>query len=477
MLLSLLGFAYYPGSNILFGIFSLSMFGLIILNNKKTSSPSIVFLSWMLWLGFFQKIVFHLFTKFQFITELIGRFSGTNEQWDQVLLVAILAALGVTLTSIAIDHFKSRENYFSLVLGRYPKNTVSRFIPWFAAAVCLLVLGIGVLNVMLGINLSGIVAMTVLVWPLNAVIGWLLYLGFAIVFVFLVDWEISVNKKITYSFLFFAVGAFFCSVSIISRGLFVFHIAPILYLLYRNQKQYQIPRSVLTMASTIVLLLFLVNTSAVTILRNYFYDNDFSRNEWIEKEVILQGQKPTVRTSSNQVTKLFSVFENKPALSQVAGLVVNRWIGAEGVMAVVSYPEKGFHLVVQTLLRKPAVGEFDLYEKIINTQYTPSQKFSFANIPGPAAFLFYSGSFVFVFLGFVFFSALLHFFDYLVWKSFNNSFLSALIGFYLAISIAQFGISPRPLFISMFMTFVGLFIIYLIFSLLKFKNWKTLSIK
>lgn len=478
LLLTLLGFIYYPGSSFYFTIFSLSYYILIIWNNRKTSSPSIMFLSWMIWLGFFQKIVFHLFTNFQFMTELIGQFQGTSNEWDQVLQVATLAAVGLTITTFLFNYLKAPDNYFSYIPGRYTKINFKTSVPVVAGILVLIVLAVATINVILGINLSGLVAMTVLHWPLNALIGWLLYLGFAIAFVFIIDWEFSTRKKLTLSFLFFSISAFLCSVSIISRGLFVFHLAPIIYLIYRNRKEFKISIATLSLLTFTVVILFIFNTVSVTMMRNYFYNNNFSNNEWIQKEWIMSGNRQTkLNRADNDMARFFDVFENKEALSQVAGLVVNRWIGAEGVMAVISYPEKGFYLIKQTLLRKPAIGEFDLYESIVKSQYTLSKKFSFANIPGPAAFFLYSGSLLFVFFGFVFFAGLLLSLDMLVWSCFKNSFLSALIGFYLANSVAQFGISPRPLLISVAMTFTGLMAIYALFLFLKSKYFKTFSTK
>ena len=175
LLLTLLGFIYYPGSSVYFAFFSLSYYILIVWNNRKKSSPSIMFLSWMIWLGFFQKIVFHLFTNFQFMTELIGQFQGTSNEWDQVLQVATLAALGISITTFLFNYLKAPDNYFSYIPGRYTKINFKTSVPVVAGILVLIVLAVATINVILGINLSGLVAMTVLHWPLNALIGWLLY--------------------------------------------------------------------------------------------------------------------------------------------------------------------------------------------------------------------------------------------------------------------------------------------------------------
>lgn len=474
LLLTLIGFAYYPGSLSYFAAFSISFYVLVVWNTRAKSSPGILFLSIMIWLGFFQKIVFHLFTNFEYMNELIGQFKGTRDQWDQVLLIATLAALGIVCTTILFNRFKFVENFFVFVPNKYVKIFSSKSILLAASIFILFIFFVALMNVILGIMLVGLVAMTILPWPLNPLVAWLLSLGFAIAWTFLIDYEFTIKKNLTKSFIFCVVGAFICSVSIISRGLFVFQILPILFLLYRNQAQFYISNRALTGFTALFLILFVANTSGVTALRSYFYDVNFSSTEWTQKDWLnAQNQQLSLNQTEGEFAKLFTVFKNKAALKEVAGLVVNRWIGAEGAMAVVAYPEKGFHLIKQTLARVPVAGEFDLYEKIVNTQYTHSTKFSFTNIPGPVAFFFYSGSFACVFFGFIIFSILLYVLDVAVWSLFKNPFLSVLIGFSFANNVVQFGINPKSLLISLLMTGIGLFVAKIFFIFIKHKKFRS----
>ena len=167
--------------------------------------------------------------------------------------------------------------------------------------------------------------------------------------------------------------------------------------------------------------------------------------------------KPTVYSIESALTKAQNVDSKMSmALNKISSLAVDRWVGVEGVMAVVTYPKKSISLLYNSLTRKPKVGELDVFEEISNSIYHPSFKYSFASIPGSMAFFYYSGSLIFVFLGMAFFSTLVLLVDLTVFRVFKNHFLSAQIGFYFANALVQFGISPMPLFISFFMTICGL---------------------
>ncbi|MBK9322224.1 MAG: hypothetical protein IPM97_04605 [Bdellovibrionaceae bacterium] len=128
-------------------------------------------------------------------------------------------------------------------------------------------------------------------------------------------------------------------------------------------------------------------------------------------------------------------------------------------MAVEAYPKKEISLFVNSLFRRPTVGELDVYESISKSVYQPSMKFSFASIPGPIAFLYYTNSLAIVFVGMALFTVLMKIVDFVVFRNFKNCFLSVQLGFYLANSLAQSGLSPRPLLISFLMTTCGLVVL------------------
>ena len=97
-----------------------------------------------------------------------------------------------------------------------------------------------------------------------------------------------------------------------------------------------------------------------------------------------------------------------------------------------------------------------------NYQNIDRTKFNFVSIPGLIAFLYFSNSFLFVFLGcflFSFFLSLIEIFELKI--SINNVFFASLIGQLLAYRIVHFGVYPLETYkflISIFLCFIMHFV-------------------
>ena len=81
----------------------------------------------------------------------------------------------------------------------------------------------------------------------------------------------------------------------------------------------------------------------------------------------------------------------KGMLMEMSKLVVDRWIGLEGVLAVVSHDRTGWPLFLRSLVELPESGTEAIYQRMSNAQYQAFENFTFMTIPGPMAILLYSG--------------------------------------------------------------------------------------
>lgn len=81
----------------------------------------------------------------------------------------------------------------------------------------------------------------------------------------------------------------------------------------------------------------------------------------------------------------------KGMLMEMSKLVVDRWIGLEGVLAVVSHDGTGWPLFLRSLVELPESGTEAIYQRMSNAQYQAFENFTFMTIPGPMAILLYSG--------------------------------------------------------------------------------------
>jgi hypothetical protein len=136
---------------------------------------------------------------------------------------------------------------------------------------------------------------------------------------------------------------------------------------------------------------------------------------------------------------------NTGGLTKILSLVVDRWIGLEGVMAVTSYPEKNPALLLEAAIEKREIGKSTRFQEICNSHYrwVDAGSWQFASLPGAAAFFYFSGSLWIVLFGMAGFAFLLQFSEQLVLTLTSNPLLCSLFGFTAANSIAQFGITPR----------------------------------
>lgn len=132
-------------------------------------------------------------------------------------------------------------------------------------------------------------------------------------------------------------------------------------------------------------------------------------------------------------------------LPDISALVVDRWIGLEGVMAVSAYPEKGSALLLDAVTEKREIGKTTKFQEICNSHYrwVDANTWQFASLPGAAAFFYFSGSLWVVMLGMAIFTLLLQLGEQWVFTLTSNPLLCSLFGLTIANSVAQFGISPR----------------------------------
>ncbi|MGE8463275.1 MAG: hypothetical protein ACN6P0_19645 [Pseudomonas capeferrum] len=82
----------------------------------------------------------------------------------------------------------------------------------------------------------------------------------------------------------------------------------------------------------------------------------------------------------------------KGMLMELSKLVVDRWVGLEGVLAVVSHEDTGWPLFVRSLAERPESGTQAIYQRMSDAQYQTFENFTFMTIPGPIAILLYSGN-------------------------------------------------------------------------------------
>lgn len=414
------GLAHFPGSTSLFVFFSLLSLAMLISGLAKGHGYGYLFVVIFLWLGFWFKLTAsYLLLGYFPVEEAIGEFDYTADSWDMVLRIAIAGHIGILLGRIFYGCLKLKD-----------LSTSSRIPLWYSiyrarvwtllifAVVCL-----PFLNAYLGIQLIGLTPRTILPWPLNALIAWFLNIGLALGVAVLLHWDLGQKRDISLSVYAILLEGFLTTVSIISRATFLFHVLPQLYSLSHIKQASAVLRKpkVLVLACAFIVL-FISALYFVSKLRDIHYH--------------AAGRAEELQDASR--------FPPSFRFHLIQQLVINRWIGVEGVMAVSSHKDKSMPLLWEMLQEKRELGKVSAYQKISKSGYqVMKSQYQFASLPGATAFFFYSGSFFVVGLGLAVLTLLVLCAERLILFLTNNPMICALFGATAANTLAQFGLAPR----------------------------------
>lgn len=501
-LLALLGFILAVGDGIagilpLF-LFSVSSAGAITVVIYRPFSPFMMSLVLFFALGFWVKFVFHTFFSDMPWVEPTGRFSGSREQWAMVLNVASAAMLATILPALTIR--KPRSQPCSVAgAGRF-----ARAEPWLWNIVLIAGLSLFVLNYHFEFLRVGIDTRTILPFPFNAVLSFLLTYGIAIGIACIGYWSWSAGRLPM--LLLIAIGIVegaLASWSLLSRLQIILHSGAFLmgWALGSGSPRARLGLKGGFALAGIFVVACVISTTAVSWERLVTYNtsgnlqegqpNTAAVNPQQEQSSApagtLQREQPNTATGisdantgagtpdtpgpgpvSEQSEGGRSNVLNPEAVSgmvrEVGGLFIDRWIGLEGLMSTVAYEGKGMPLFMLALAERPSVGNDGIYEHISASSYRKVPGRTFLTIPGCAAVLHYSGSTLIVFFGIVtlcFGAVLLERFALMATQS---PFAMAVIALAAANSVAQLN-HPYALFTLWVQLFAGCVAVYI------FRRW------
>ena len=167
---------------------------------------------------------------------------------------------------------------------------------------------------------------------------------------------------------------------------------------------------------------------------------------------------------------------SKEINSEILYLIVNRWVGIDGVMSVISKKDLLSVPFLATSFNERATKNtptfyeltFGLEENKVSSQLYENVKGN--TLPGLIAFSYYSGSYIILFLLIFFLSIFASYLEFMSFKlSFGNLILSSLIGQVIAFRFIHFGYLPHQTYL-LFGTIVLTIIFTYILSFLLKKN-------
>ncbi|WP_156322905.1 hypothetical protein [Rhizobium sp. AAP116] len=402
----------FKGSHELYILFSIVFFIIAVDCIFRPIGFSYFFLVAFLTLGFWAKLALHEFFQYPYL-EPTGLFDDSASSWNEVLSVAIVGALAVFTTKMALaKHLSSSPNPTSLPNPPSWYPTV-RIPLW--TLMCIAVVALPHLNSTLGVSQSGNAARLVLPWPFGGLAAWVLGFGLIACVLTIVGWDHRMRKNWLVGFFVILLEGYSSATSSLSRAAFIFHTVPYIW----NLCTFRLPVSKRAYLVPLIFLVWVVVlvASLRSVMETRYYAPDPS--------------------AVSDETSLLTPLERVPFL------IVDRWVGLEGVMAVVGYPNKGYDLLTTAAADRREQGKLDFFtSEITKTKLSAAEleHIQYASIPGAFAFFYYTGSLFFVFLG----SSALTFLaiksERMVVQFTQNTYLASFWGMMAAQTVASFGL-------------------------------------
>jgi hypothetical protein len=420
----------YVGNKFLFFLFNFLSYVLFLTAIRKNASSFEFFLFILLILGFWFKFSCILyFDRFNF-TE--GDFDLNNSNYDAAIILSITAFMACIFASFAREFIFKKffikkvfivKSKFFLFYTKY-RHIILSFFVFFIIIVLSL-------NFFFKIYSKGLINNNIPIL-IDRFFAWCLTYGISVLTSLLIYIDFFITKTKSYFILGF-FETFFVNISIYSRAFILYFFA----YLRGFFKLTKFDNSILIKIIFLLFIFFLVSFHYVSHLRNKFF---------------------IIKDEYNPITIV-------DTFSGLSSLMVNRWVGIDSALAVSQKKDRNFDFFLSSLKEEKEHQKQSFYIKHFLKGFVfdknANKNLNTVILPGIVAFLYYSGSLIFVFLSIVAIVFLCSLIEILFFRlSFNNVILSSIIGFILAMRVAHFGYLPLNTVYFLFSLVVTLLFVY-----------------
>jgi hypothetical protein len=473
----------YKGNLLVYFLFSLISNYLIWFSFRKKFTFFETFFSLFLWLGFWFKFSITLSFGNQIFKEGVGSFDYSPAQFDYALIVSTVGIAGV----IFAGHL--REFFFCYPVINIKNFDKSLFYEKYKNIILttfLILAGfVSFINFYLKIYQKGLVPIEHYNFIFSGTIKILLLFGLTCLSTFILYFEIISFKKLSFiTFLIVVIETLLSSVSMISRAM-IFGVGALYFAMYKFTKNIKENFNISFHSKTLILIicLFYLSVASVNFIRmKYFYIGvsntpledlglEFKQetNNNVIKNKILDQNKQIIFDNDRLINLDKSKLKNTYSFNQFLYLSVNRWVGIDGVMSVVGRGNiLNFELLKNSFSDKYQQFSLAFYEDTFNVKEIKSIDISNNvkgnTLPGIIAFLYYSGSLLFLFVVIAilcFFASTVEFISFMISK--KNMFFSSLISMVIAYRFIHFGYLPHQSYLLFGSLFLVIFLVFLFF--------------
>ena len=465
------GLVNYSGNWIIYSSFSLVSNFLFFFGFRKNSIFFETFMCLLLWLGFWFKFTCTIAFTDGVFREGVGQFGYSTQEFDQTLVISQIGILAFIIGGFIREFFifkypnkinfdfKGNYNFFD-----------NRKLIW--SLFILIIFLISIINFHLKIYQKGLLPVQEFHFLFSGIFKWLLLFGLTSLSAFLIFNEVKKYKKFfLLSSIIIYFETFLSSFSMLSRGM-IFNAFALMYGIYKFSNKINLKNKIryYFKSTLIVFLLFYISVASVNYIRaNFFY---VGKSAEFTKEIFAKSQDSNQTTNKKQKSKQkskkkYSTFNQHN--SEILYLLINRWVGIDGVMAVVAKQEiLNFNFLFESFKERPIKNKSTFYESTFGLETISYEDQIYENVkgntlPGIIAFLFYSGSYLLLFFSIIFLSIVASLIEFLAFKlSSQNLIFSSVIGQIIAFRFIHFGYLPHQSYLLFGTIFLTILIVYLL---------------
>ncbi len=463
----------HQGNIYLYFAFSLliNVFFVYTLNIKKLFFE--IFFATLIWLGFWFKYTMSLV----FLRGIIYDSGPLNNitNIDKALIPSIVAIIAIFFTFLIREKFLklqfkvSKET--SLCEKIFLKNKKIIMITFV-----FLFLIIAYINFHFNIYQKGFLYPHEISSIVVNLIKWMLLFGLTTFSSFFIYTEILRSNKLSTLIVYIAFTEIFISYSsMLSRLLILVH-AAIMYSITRYWDHIKNKIIFFSVLLTLIFSMFIVNNY----FSNHFrinYAIDISAYEKDKENYLIKKEKKKQLLDSKNYTKedlqKFEVTSKQGRGSTSLFLIINRWIGLDSMLAVVSSDKLGFDIFFKSFKEKKIINENTFYETTFGINYDDGKKVSFGEkrvlkgntLPGIITFIFYSGNYYFLFFSMIVLTLIFCFLEIFCLRISNrNMIFASFISFTVAFRLFNFGYAPADSYLYLLSIAGSMILIYFLTS-------------
>lgn len=440
----------YEGNKLYYIIFSLISYIYLVYLTNKNSFFYENFISVFLFAGFW----FNFTIKINFLDSLfpegVGFFDYEPSSYDEVMIVCSISFISIIFSSfIRRKIFTGFTNH--LVKPKFtfhPKSFFTLFILFLIFVVL-----ISYLNYYFSIYQRSFTSKIELNFFITNFFKWFFLIGCSTFCAYFINLYINQTKKLPKKIIIIHIFIeFIINLSMLSRGM-VFNSVSIAWGIFKktNFKKHYIFNSIYLI---LIISLFILGIKVVGDLRLKNTTLQISAN-CLE---IKDDNKPWKKIAKSSFNNSDTPIQNK-----YVRILLSRLIGIEGVMAVQSLDNKGYALILESLKENPSLEKGNSFFDSLKKEQRCNDEFSKSiTLPGIVAFLYYSGSLVFVSISLIIMNLFMCLIEKIMRILLGDQLLFiSLVSQILAYRMWHFGFAPLNSIKLLIAIFITIFLVYL----------------